>query len=746
MGLFKKGGSVESSPAKNTNAPVSEDTNNKANKTKTKKKKAELLKVLDESVWESVHEDFKANSQFIINDEDGTKYVALLLDTNQIGGLAGKAAKNDEAKGSIIEAIRTGRIKTYIKNDMLMDDVFLIIPDLDTIDNMDEYQLLLGIKYVVCTVDKDGVIYTETVNGTDDDDDPELTVDFSTIRDLINNKGDVMSLFPSKSKQNNSSFTESGDDSDIDDDDEEYVSDDEPIDDSDEIPDDDEDIEELPDELDDDDDDDIAGLDGLDDSDTFDDSYEEDVPDSPESYDDEYDVDDDTSVSDEPSEDEYEEYEDVTEEVLQDFVVRKFYSDDLGLEVSTQPFDAQFLHGNSYLPFNEDRGSGWLNEYLSNIAKDANTRMERMHSENLFRMRERYMRLIQGHCETIAKQLDISDDTTQYGQMRYAIEQSKSDNLDMIEESIAEKKAILEESWEKKLQQVGEEAAAAARQQYYDRYANKHDNDIMMLETHEKDEIERDYQNSLRRMNEDRRLEASKLLDLAVNETLKQMSQLYLKVLRDEKKEYIRLQNEMTRFIDDNRKDEKARINALAEENRQIKKANEVRKDYTAKIKAMSAEFDVKKTALQADIEKIKRMHQIEIENHESEWQAKLDAEQEKCAGLQRQVDDLLNKYAELDNKKQAEYESRINTLEQEKESWEEQMQHVIDTHTRSNKLSVVLIVAILIASIGIGFMFGSLINVRNTSKIEQNKVYQQYQQEQVIQQDSSDSTDVDNK
>ena len=29
-----------------------------------------------------------------------------------------------------------------------------------------------------------------------------------------------------------------------------------------------------------------------------------------------------------------------------------------------------------------------------------------------------------------------------------------------------------------------------------------------------------------------------------------------------------------------------------------------------------------------------------------------------------------------------------------------------------------------------IGFMFGSLINVRNTSKIEQNKVYQQYQQE----------------
>ena len=741
MGLFKKrkNGGVDTS--KNENTPVVEEDTKSAGK--AKKKKADLLKVLDESVWESVREDFKANTQFVINDDEGTKYVGLLFDTNQIGGLAGKAAKNDEAKGSIIEAIRTGRIKTYIKNEMLMDDSFIIIPDLDTIDNMDEYQLLLGVKYVVCTVDPNGVVCTETVNGTDDEDDPELTVDFATIRDLINNKGDVMSLFPSKS--NKPEETEEALDPDpveVDDDFDDEPSDEEEIP---ELPeeDDDEFSDTMPDDVSDEE------LDGSYDEPSDENFESEDDDDNDnDGYTDSYDVDDESETPSDidDEEDDDDEYSDITEETLQEYAVRKFYSEDLKLEVSTQPFDAQFLHGNAYLPFNEDRGSGWLNEYLSNIAKDANTRMERMHSENLFRMRERYMRIIQGHCETIVKQLAINDDTTQYGQMKAAIEKAREENIDNVSESISEKAARMQEMWDKKLDQVGKDAYNQAVQQYVDRYSSQHENNMSMLESREKDEIERDYQNSMRRMNEDRRIEASKMLDFAVNDTLQKMSELYLKVLREEKKEYIRLQNEMTRFIDDNRKDEKARIAAMAEENRQIKKANEVRKDYTAKIKAMSAEFDVKKTALQADIEKIKRSHQMEIDARESEWQERLDLEKKKADELQQQVDELLSKFADLDSKKKEEYESRINTLEQEKASWEEQMQHVIETHNRTNKLSIVLIVAILIASIGIGFMFGSLINVRNTSKIEQSKVYQQYQQEQTIQQDDTNANvDADN-
>lgn len=689
-------------------------------KTSKKKKKNELLKVLDESVWESVREDFKSNSQFTMVDQDGTvKYIGLLFDTKLVGGLAGKDAKKDESKGSIIEAIRTGRIKTYIRTEMLMDDLFIIIPDAETIDNMDEFVILTSVPYVVCSVTDDGMIMTETENGTDDENDPELQVTFSQIQEMIATGDDVRNLFPYQA----TSTPFSG--GNYDESDEEFNFDsadgieDLPDDMDEEITGGYEDIEDLPDDLDD-------GLD--DDVDDLPDDVDMDYTDS---SDDTISAEDiatyDTYESDVADDGGYDEYEDVTEDVVKDFVVRKFYSDDLGLEVSTQPFDAQFLHGNSYLPFNEDRGSGWLNEYLSNIAKDANTRMERMHNENLFRMRERYMRLIQGHCANIARSLDITDDSTQYGRIRFAIEQNKSDNLDMVEQSIAAKRDKLEDSWERKLEQVGQEAAATARQQYIDRHGRSHDNDIFQLESREKDEIERDYQNSLKRMNEDRRIEASKMLDIAVNETLKDMSNLYLRVLRDEKKEYIRLQNEMTRFIDDNRKDEKARIEALAEENRQVKKANEVRRDYTAKIKAMAAEFDMKKTMLQADIDRMTHEHELALDNSKTEWSLRLEEERNKNKALQGQIDELLEKYATLDEKKKAEYESRVAALEQINKAKSNDIEHIVEVHKQSNSITVMLIVAILVAALGTGFMFGSVMNVRKTSQIEQQSVYQQY-------------------
>lgn len=716
MGLFNK---------KNKNAePVQTDASVSVETTAKKKKKSELLKVLDESVWESAHEDFKSNKQFIIKDEEGNaKYVAVLFDTAQVGGLAGKDAKRDESKGSIIEAIRTGRIKTYIRNEMLMDDIFVIIPDLETIDNMDEFNLFINVDYVLCTVDANGTVNTETVNGTDAEDDPEVIVKFSQLQELIKTGEHASVLFANKPAGGNSA---SGSNS------SEDVSED-----VEDLPEDldDEFVDDLPDDLDDDDlpediEDDLEDVESMSEStyvEPIDVYNEPDLSDleSDEQYGDYY---NETETADDGG---YDEYEDITEEIVQDFVVRKFYSDDLGLEVSTQPFDAQFLHGNAYLPFNENRGSGWLNEYLSNVAKDANTRMERMHNENLFRMRERYMRLIQSHCANIAKSLDISDDSTQYGKMRFAIEQNKSDNLDMIEQSIQAKKDQLEASWEAKLEQVGNEAAASARQQYIDRYGRTHDNDIFNLESREKDEIERDYQNSLKRMNEDRRKEASTLLDLAVNETLKEMSGLYLKVLRDEKKEYIRLQNEMTRFIDDNRKDEKARIDALAEENRQVKKAEEVRREYTSKIKSMSSEFDMKTIALKADIEQMQREHDRELQKNQSEWSSKLAEEQKKNEILQQQIDELLGKYSNLNEKTHAEYEKRINDYESriksfdvEREDNRSREEHIISSHKRSNLISIFCVIAILIAALGIGFMIGSIINVRKTSQIEQQSLY----------------------
>lgn len=759
-GLFGGGGKKKEKPQKPAKADKKADK-----KVAPKKKRSELVKVLDESVWESVHEDFKANKQFIMKEDGEVKYVAFLFDTEQVGGLAGRENKKDESKGTIIEAIRTGHIKTYIRVEMLMDDAFIIIPDVDTIDNMDEFNLFHSADYVLCTVSPEGTITTITQGGTDMDDDPEVTVKFEDIKKIISINGDVRGLFPSgaayRPKVHEDSpfdtvLSESGmapargvnvfaDDYDPD-----------------------ADAEPLPDDMYGDGGSDPDGAEPLPDEEDPD-AYEDVPPYEPETEPEpvaqapqpvqepaapapepDYEAPQQAGPApvsaqqpqaqpvfnfggDQADQDEggYDEYAGITEEVVKDYVTRHFYSDDLGLEVSADPFDSQFLHGNSYLPFQEDRGSGWLNEYLSQFSRDANTRMERIHGDNLFRMRERYMRLIQNHCSEIAKALDITDDSTQYGRLRFAIEQNRDDNLASVDSTVAAKREQLEQAWREELEQVGRAAAMSAQQAHIQRYGRTHESDILKLETMEKDEVERDYKNSMRRLHEDRRREASKMLDMAINETLNEMASIYIRVLREEKREYIRLQNEMTKFIDDNRKDEKARIAALAEENRQIKRANEVRNEFTAKIQAMAAEFDMKKTTLQAEIDSLNREHDIEIHRMESEWSGRLGNEKKHCAELEEQLAEMMDRFTKLDGQKNEEYKERIQKLEAEKDDWNRQTDHIIETHRRSNLISTMLVVAIMIAAIGIGFMLGSIINVRRTSSIEQDSIYNQRIEEQ---------------
>ena len=708
-----------------------------------KKKKNELLRIFDESVWESVFQDLCANKNFIVKNPDGSsRYIALLFDTNSIGGLTGKDAKKDESKGSIIEAIRTGRIKTFIRNEMLMDDLFIIIPDADTIENMDEFVVLTGVDFVLCSISAEGNIVTETQGGLDEPDDPEIVVSYSSIADIVNNGKSVTELLPyygNSGSDPDSSGSGGGDD---------YSEVSFPEEDNDSI-------EDLPDDLDDDSLDEDADLDAyvnpshMDDSDDdvptgdiddLDDYYDNVAPDdtgsdlasgvsaSPASdgfanYGDDADDDAGATAGDDGG---YDEFEDVTSQDVREYVTRQFYSNDLGLEVSSLPFDVEFMNGNPYILFQEDRGSGWLNEYLANMAKDANTRMSRLHEENLFKLRGTYLRMIQKHCESIAKALDISDDTTQYGRMRFAIEHVRAENLSNVQSIVASKRDQLDSRWDATLEQVGLEAAASARRQYIDQYGRSHDNDIMLLETHAKDEIERDYQNALRDMNKDRRMEASKLLDVAINETLSDLSEKYLKILGDEKKEYIRLQNSMTKFIDDNRKDEKARIEVLNEENKNKNKADEVRRDAAAKMQVMQAEFDEKKSMLQADIERMRREHEMYIENSKSEFASRIDDERARSSQLQQQVDELLEKYRILDEANNAKYEKRIKELEGLAASKDDDIDRIMSSNKRVSFMAIVGVVTAVIAAIGIGFMFGSFVNVRTISQAERQGIYKQ--------------------
>lgn len=683
--------------------------------TGAKKKKDMMSSIMKESVWETVLDDFRDNELFITHKDDDEKtvvHVAMLLDSEDIGGINKKAGRN-EAIGSMVESINGGRIRVLINDQLMEDEHIVFIPDEQTVDAMDEYLILNEAPYTLAFVTEDGEVENSGI-----------PVTFDEFANLVDMGGSIDDFLSSKGVDwvMSDAFDEGVEDYYVDDSIDEGYDDEIPFDEGyeDEIPFEDDVTtstadfdEEVVEEY-------YGEEDNLEQVDEFGNPLYDtiDPDDGDYMYDDEYDdefVDDGIEVD----------AETVPMAVMEDAITRVFYSDDLGLEVTTEPFDAQFLHGNPYIPFEENRGEGWLNNYVSEMARDANLDMERLHQSNLLKARETYYRVISEYCEGIQRELDADDPETQYGQITDALKRDRLDAIDGVDRTVSEKKDELEERWQAKLHQVGEDAARAAKQQYRERFGRSHDDALYRLEPTVKAQIESDYEDAIRDLHAKRRKDASKRLDYGITETLNEVSDSYMKMLEEEQNKYREYRDDINQFIDDHRKEDIAHTQALADELRQSQKADAVMAEYKEKLQLQAGEFESKRLSMAAEIEDIKRKNDVEIRDLQQASEDRLSDMQKQRDKVQEQLDILMDRYSTLDKQKEEEYKARLSESRDENEIWKSKLDSVSTVHKRSNVLLGTMTVVAVIAALALGTIFGLRTNL-DDSKVNANTAIEQ--------------------
>lgn len=704
MGLFKK-----------HKADVKTEVKEAAGSTGRKKGKNILHSLFHESVWESVADDLKNNDQFALTQNGKpVSYVCIALDVNDIGGFD-KKSKRDATKGAMIECISSGRIQTYITSDFLDNDLIVIIPTAATIRAMDEFSVLSeNTKYTLCKIDLDGNM--ELL---------DKKVTYREINDFIQADGKVeMLLDAPKSKSSD------------DEDDDDFETDD---DDNDEVSDRDDDFENDDDEIDDTSDEQDSESEEADNNDSIPEKYDDNVEDSD-------DTEEVTAASQpvepmpqepvapapqpvfepQPQPDAYEqamaEPEEQQESTLpsqwtMDAVTRKFYADDLGLEVTTEPFDAQFMSDSGIVPFDENRPSGWLNDQLNEMGRRANVELFNMRKDNLFRLRSYYFKLMSSQCDRIQQELDINNPQTQYGEMFSKLTQEKDAALESCEQIVNAKRNQLEEDWKHKLQEIGLAAARDAQRKYREQYTFQHEEQKNSMESQVKAGIEADYDDGKQELFERRRNEASVLLDMSINEVLAEVTEMYKGLMEGENARRQELADEIQKFLDDNRKDDIDRIRVLDEQQKQATAADRVLSEQTAKIRKMSEEFNTKKKELQEEIAALRRENQQRIEACQSDADRQVKTAKDERDALQRQYDNLLEKYENLDKMKDEQYKLRLEEKDGEIEAWKSRNEHTEEVHRRNSTLAIFLIVAIAIACISIGYITGEWANNNRQAK-----------------------------
>lgn len=663
--------------------------------TNQKKRNETMASVLSESVVEALIEEFSQNDLFVGTYENSKAYIGLFFNTDDIGGLSKKTNK-DEAKGAFVEQIKSGRIKALITPKLLDDNSMVIVPDAITIEAMSEFSMLSDVDFKVCYVTPDCKIILTDKTAKISDCEYILQSDVKAEDVFFKNDEPAVSELPvtdnTQQEQNDDGRDIVSHSEDLPDNSDAFEGDEilDPV--STDISD-----EELTDESVDD-----MDVDTDEQSDFNDDDYNPDDFISNVDEPDENDIIDDESGADEDA---------IPDEAVEATVIRKFYSSELGLEINADPFDLQFTGIDTYVPFAENRGEGWLNEYLSNMSKDANTEMQRMHKSNMASLRKTYLSLLSLYCEDVQKQLDINDESTRYGQINNGLKAQRIDAKKNVDKEVIKRKQALEMAWNEKLKQVGEDAAHMAERQYRERFGEAHDAEMYRIESTLNQEIEDSYQDAVRMMNTDRQNEARKLLDYGINSVLKEVTNMYDTMVNEEQTRYKELQQNMLDFIDSNRKDEVARIETLKAEQERNSKVQQVMQEYNERINTMKAEFDANRSVLKGELDNIQRDNAARLKQNQQDYESRLQDAKAQNESLQKRLDDLLNRYSDIDKIKDMEYSTRINQLTNERDSWRDKCNHDADIHKKSNITAVFLTIIAVIAAIAIGFIAGYAIS-----------------------------------
>ena len=443
-------------------------------------------------------------------------------------------------------------------------------------------------------------------------------------------------------------------------------------------------------------------------------------------------------------------------QAMDQYITRKYYSDELGLEVSSEPFDAMFMQSNQYVPFEEIESDNWLSGYVNNLRRDANTRLARLHHENLMIMRERYMLIITKHCENIVKSVATDDPKSRFGYALKTITQIKNDNMAKLHETAETYKREKEEEFQGRMQAEMTNAANIAKTNFMNLYGKDHERELKEIETELKNNIESEFVAAKENLKVERRKEAKRQLDIGISEAIRICADEYAKMQALERKEYTRLQGVITEFENENMSADEARINALSEEQRRVNEVVKVREEYDAKYDLANREFEAKLAAVKAEIDKSNAEHDNYVdelrEQHDRIMQdlrnshndqlahkaREIDILNEQIMSKNTQIETLTKKYAELDDKVGKKYRNQIDMLKSEREAWTERADQIEHLHKYTDKLKLTGMIIGIVAAMGIGVIIGCAVTAKNAEEQANKPVVHYYE-------DSAQVTTVNN-
>lgn len=691
---------------------------------KKKRKPAELLSsVVNESAVGAAIDLMKQNDPFAL--PNGTAWVGLLLSADEIGGLSQKQ-KGDATKGSIIELIAADKIQVVATKAMLDEEFLGIIPSAETLSRMDEYSLLTEAQYywsVFRSENGGQSLMADAVQGTVATYAEALAVSRGekSIRDILPEVwtwggGTIAPVltahapveaelaFVGASAQ---SATTSAPEADAD-----------PMSDAFNFGDD-------------------AGVDyaSLAEDDTteptleFDEArFEAEFEGSSQTLGDDDDEDnlapswqsddlDENEGAAAPAEEaaagyyQYiEENRDrvVDEQEVRDTIARRFLSNDLDLVVDLAEFDRTFATQAAAISIEvAEDPTDWLGSQVAQLSRQANAELALLHQGNTDELREMFVETMALHVEKTMAIVSPDIQGSQYFGLMAGAKKDFEAQRSLAPQEVSAQRREITSRFETAADSRAAQAAAHARAVYEDKNRPKLERDLADVGLDLDRRHEEQYAHDRQTVLEMRRKDANVRMDIGTNRIFELLRERQAVQREDERELLERWNGELTRFIDENRKNDVARAIALAEQLSRDNQVGALKIEHAARLRELRTEHASREGLLSAELLRNREEAMVQLTSRQAEWTGSLALEQERTRSTGALVSQLSLQMDNLGRKYEDQYMGRINTLEADKESYVQELDRASAVQKRANSTMVVLVVILAIAALAVGVIAG---------------------------------------
>ena len=396
-------------------------------------------------------------------------------------------------------------------------------------------------------------------------------------------------------------------------------------------------------------------------------------------------------------------------------VARRFLDDSLDFAVDMTPFETLLGYEvDTPAQFSLDHldSTNWLDGQIKMLSQQANTVLADQRRRDIEELRNLFFSLVSRTGDEISSQMSIDEDADNtWAKTMAEVNGNETKALDDLIEISEKEKAVLADRYQQEREAFIQARIGEERVRYDERHKPALTRQMDDLEASIRLDIESDYEARRYEILRARKTSARGAFDAAITKVMDHLIEKRAEQVQREAELIEKFRVEMSDFLDENRKEDIARTQALQEQLSRQNIVEEKSAEFAAREQELHEQIarerdEAHKRVLAAQDEANKVLERMRQENDAQLAQARAEVQR-----ANERVKEEAERVGVVRDEIARQFQSQVESLQTDKQLLMDQMDRENLVAKRANRLYIALAVLVALAFLAVGVIIGMLVH-----------------------------------